>query len=263
MRIRKFALQSNKKYLMAFILVMLLNIVIGVFLLQTVIAQKSADDFRNQLPIVAKVAFQENSPLLITVVNIDNSNTSYQVANYTLQNISGKSIRGYVIWGGEENAGKVTTNFLPARAFQNNTIHTEELIIERANIKPEKTISLTVDYVEFDDGSSWGEDILGQSEHIAGGRAGAEAAAEQLKNIIEKRESAVLSSMLKQPLVDLEVPLPEIYKSKSEKWQDGFRNGYKSIVGFIKSMQEGKEEELIKKLGEIKNNLQKERRKSQ
>jgi hypothetical protein len=243
---------SKRTYLIAFTFVMLLNSLLAVFLFRTVLAQNSGSNLRNQPPVIAEVVRQTDNPLLITVMNVDNSNPNYQLVNYTVQNMSNKPVKGFVIWGDGKNTGQISTNFFPTKFFQIGASYTEELYIDRENIKRQKNfpflINLSVDYVEFDDGSFWGKDTQGQSEHIAGAFTGAEIATEQLKGLIANQERAVLATILEKQLVDVEVPLPDAFKDRSEKWQKGFRNGYKSIVSFLKSQKNVNNEEFLKKL---------------
>jgi len=254
-------IQKGKKYLVAFIFVMLLNLGLGAFLLHRTLAQTSKSDYRNQPPLVAEASSQKNSPLLITIINVDNSPSSYQTVNYTVQNISGQPIRGYVILGSGKDTGKIVTNFFPVKSFQVDSINQDELNLERSNIQPSDILSLSIDYVEFEDGSSWGIDSQGQSEHIAGGRAGVESATEQLKSLVDKRETASLNALLERDLVDIDVPLPN--SVQSEKWRKGFEKGYKGVVYFLKGQSESGIEKISEKLDEIKRKNQTERRQKQ
>lgn len=258
---KKFSVQKSKKYLVAFVFVMLLNIGLGAFLLHTVLAQTSEKDYRNQPPIIAKTVTQDDSPLRITTINVDNSATSFQSVNFIVQNISSKSVKGYVILGSGKNTGKIVSNFFPVKLFETIGVKQDELRLERSNIQPNDILSLSIDYVEFEDGSSWGEDAQGQSEFISGGRAGVKAATEQLKNLVDKREIVVLTALLEKALVNIDVPLPE--SVKSEKWQRGFENGYKGVVYFLKGQRERGIEEISKRLDEIKKKNQMERRQKQ
>ena len=256
---KKFSLQKSKKYLVAFVFVMLLNIGLGAFLLHTVLAQTSEKDYRNQPPIVAKTMIQDDSPLRITTINVDNSATSFQSVNFIVQNISSKSVKGYVILGSGKNTGKIVTNFFPVKLFETVGINEDELRLERSNIQPDEILSLSIDYVEFEDGSSWGKDTQGQSEYISGGRAGVKAATEELKNLVDKREIVVLTSLLEKALVSIDVPLPE--SVQSEKWRKGFENGYKGVVYFLKGQRKKGIEEISRRLDEIKKNQTKRRQK--
>lgn len=251
---------SKKTYLIGFAFLMLLNICLAVFLIKSVLAQTSDEKLKNQSSIVAQVANQDESPLSIRVINVDNSNQDYQIVNFIVQNTGNKPVRGYVINGANKNTGKIITNFLPTKLFELNAVFTEELFVERENIKSDKNLLLSVDYVKFADDGSWGEDTQGQSERIAGGIAGAIDAIEQLRKIIEKRETVILRTALKKDLAEVEVALPETFRTKGENWKSGFRTGYKSIISFLKSQQDKSDEELLMKLKEIRESLQVERK---
>lgn len=254
---------NNKSYLVAFVFVMVLNVCLATFLMRNVLAQTSENKFKDQPPIVVEVAEQKDNPLLSTVINVDNSAESYQKVNISFQNITSKSIRGYVISVSNKNTGKMIISFLPTKSFQPNDIYMQEIVVERENLKLDKNLSLVIDYVKFDDGSFWGENAQGQSEHIAGGIAGARVAAEKLKNLIEKNDEKNIKLLLEKPLLALEVSLPDDFKNKSEKWQNGFRGGYKSIIGFMKSQKDKGGEELLEKLNNIITNSEIERGQNQ
>lgn len=256
MKIKRF---SQKTYLIGFGFAMLVNICLLAFLMSNVLAQISDEKLKNQ-PIITEVANQDNNPLRITVVNVDNSNPEYQQVNFTVQNIGSKSIRGYVIEGGNKNTGKIITNFFPTRLFQSTASFTEELLVERENVKSNKTLSLSVDYVEFEDGSFWGKDTYGQSENIAGAVTGVETTVEQLKKLVEKGDASTLTTLLKNDLAQIEVSLPETFRNKSEKWKAGFRSGYKSIISFLKNHRNEADSVLLEKLEEVSKNLRAERR---
>lgn len=258
---KQFNIQKGKKYLVAFIFVMFLNLCLGAFLLHRTLAQTVKDDYQDQPPLVAETSVKKNSPLLITIINVDNSPLSYQTVNYTVQNISGKPVSGYVILSSGKNTGKIVTNFFPVKSFQVDSINQDELNLERSNIQPSEILSLSIDYIEFENGSSWGIDSQGQSEHIAGGRAGVESATEQLKRLIDKRETAGLNALLETNLVDIDVPLPN--SVQSEKWRKGFEQGYKGVIYFLKGQNASGIEKISEKLNEIKKKNQIETRQKQ
>ena len=239
--------RKGKKYLVTFIAITALNLVLGAFLIHKSSGQtnKHAD----QKPLIVEVIAQNDNPLRIMLIDIDNSALSVQKVNYTIQNIANKPVRGYVIWAKGKNTGKITTNFFPTKSFQPGTVYTEELSVEREGIKPDESLSLSIDYIEFEDGSSWGEDIQGQSEHLIGARAGVEVAVKELRSLINNRETAALTALLEKNLVDVDVSLPKT--AQSEKWRTGFTDAYKAIVGFLNNQRGQGHNELLKKLDEI------------
>ena len=245
--------RNGKRYLIAITAVSVINIALMSFLLHTSFGQ-ATDKFTDQQPLKIEVAVQDICPLKITLVDVDNSDSSFQKINYAVQNVSGKPITGYVIWESGKSTGKVATNFFPIKPFQASVIYTGESFVERENIKDDENVSLSVDYVEFADGSSWGNDTQGQSKHIAGGRAGVNAAAEQLSDLIGKGEVGVLTALLKRDLVDIEVPLSGT--AQNDKWQYGFRSGYKSAVSFLNKHWGKEDKEILEKLNEVRKYVQ-------
>ena len=239
--------RNGKKYLVTFIAVTALNLVLGAFLIHKSSGQtnKHAD----QKLLIVEVTAQNDSPLRIMLIDIDNSALSAQKVNYTIQNIANKPVKGYVVWAKGKHTGKISTNFFPTKSFQPGAFYPEELFLERENIKPDESLSLSIDYVEFEDGSSWGEDAQGQSEHLIGARAGAEVAVKELRSLINNRETAALTALLEKNLVDIDVSLPKTVQS--EKWQRGFTNAYKAIVGVLHNQRGQGHNELLKKLDEI------------
>jgi hypothetical protein len=240
---------NKRKYFVAFIGVTALNILLAGFLLNS-FGQSSGRDTRNQPPLKVEVAIQDNCPLRLTVINVDNSPSWYQAVNYAVQNASGKPILGYVILASGKHTGQIVTGFFPIKSFRAGDSHAEEMSIEHVNIRPDEVLSLSIDYIEFDDESSWGADTQGQSEHMAGGRAGVIAAAKQFIDLIKKRQFAALTPFLEKKLVDIVVPFPD--KVQSEKWRQGFDGGYKGIVSVLQTNLERGYQELLKKLDEIR-----------
>lgn len=249
MKNQQFSERRGKKYLVTFIAVTALNLMLGAFLIHKSSGQ--TNKYADQKPLIVEIIAQNDSPLRIMLTDVDNSAALLQKVNYAIQNISNKPVKGYVIWANGKSTGKITTNFFPTKLFQTEAVYTEELFLERENIKPNEGLSLSIDYVEFEDGSSWGEDVQGQSEHLIGARAGVEVAIKQFKDLINNRETAALTTILEKKLVDVEVALPKTFQS--EKWQKGFTDGYKTIAGFLKNQRGQGYDELLKKLNEIEN----------
>lgn len=92
MNAKKSNFQINKKYFIALSIVMLLNLILGGFLIHNVLAQQTELVIKDQPPVKVEVESQKDSPLLITILNVDNSDDIFQIANYTIQNVSDKPI---------------------------------------------------------------------------------------------------------------------------------------------------------------------------
>ncbi len=235
---------------------MSLNICLTAFLIQNVLAQTSNDKLKDQPPIVAEVVGQKDCPLRIMVVNVDNSSLTHQEIIYSLQNVSNKSIRAYTLLGDDKSSGKIMTSFFVAKLFQASGSITNSLPVERLNIKEGETIFLSIDYIEFEDGRSWGKDTVGKSEEIAGERDGVKAAIKQLKDLIKNQNanSAVsVTNFLKQDIQEIPVGVPKI--NQSDEWKKAFRIGYKTVISILQDMSEQGSENLTKKLDELEKNI--------
>lgn len=245
---------SNKSYFVAFVFVMILNVSLAAFLIRNVLAQTSDDKLKNQPPIVAEVLEQENSPLLISITNIDNSNESYQTVSYAAQNLSSKKIRAYVLVHADETeAGGASIQFF--ESFDAGKTIQSSFFEEQVNIKTNSKILLSVDYVEFSDGSSWGKDVQQQSEYIAGHYEGRKIAVKQVKDLL-KNKNAVLELMQQQLT---EITPPSIDNKKSDRWQRGLIAGYRTLLTRLQITYETQGAEAISsKLEQIEKFTKKE-----
>lgn len=191
---------------------------------------------------------QSDSPLQISNVvtkwRTSTSNKSgkwYMLAvEYTSQNVSDKPIRAYTVrlFHGEFKNNNGMTSFsypvnlglLSSYQFRNGDIG------EGGYQKIPENIKIAVDFVEFADGSIWGEDISKSAEQLAGLRAGAEASLEYLKNINKQNGiEAVINS-----LDEIKAAPPE---KQSSIWKRGFGMGRMVIRIRLKSVytKQGKE----------------------
>jgi hypothetical protein len=156
---------------------------------------------------------------------------------FVSQNVSNKTIRAYTIrqFEGEFNKGKGLTQFsyttTPSGLLKPNQLCNEE-IGEGGYRQIPQSIKLAVDFVEFTDGSTWGQDISESAQQLAGVRAGREAFLEHLK-IINKQNG--IEAVIKA-LDEIKDVLPP--NDKSEIWKRGFRSGTSTIKFLMKSAYE-------------------------
>jgi hypothetical protein len=235
---KKFSVQKSKKYLIAFVFVMLLNIGLGAFLLNKVLAQKTVNRIKSQPPIEVEVLKQNDSPLQLTIINIDNSNQDYQAINYLAQNNSNKSIRAYVVLSKDktDTVGAAVTRRFFTKLFKANTFDSSWFNENRGSNKLESKLYLLIDYVEFEDGSSWGNDVAKQSEFIAGSRAGWKEAVKQSRELLKSQKTVDLINFLRQEIT--ETNLPFIDPSQTDKWQRGYRSGYQTVISTLRERYE-------------------------
>ncbi|MGI8468324.1 MAG: hypothetical protein ACR2N3_07715 [Pyrinomonadaceae bacterium] len=244
MKGEKFNLQNGKRYIIAFVIVTSLNILLIGLLLNNTRGQILNNIPQNQTALIAKVIPQNDSPLRISIIGVDNSARNFQPIIYTVQNVGNKPIRAYTILG-----GKVITNSFAVRLLQPGDIYQSDIIIERQAIKEGKEIFLSIDYVEFADGTSWGSDTQRKSKHIAGERAGRNAAIRQVKEFLRTGDTATLTNFLSQPITTLTVPNPQA--NLGAEWNKGFQRGYKSIISILKQDRSQDINSFSRKLDEL------------
>lgn len=86
--------------------------------------------------------------------------------------------------------------------------------------KNSPVIQVSVDYVEFVDGSTWGQDTCHTVEFLAGERAGGDAAIKWFENLINEKGTKAVVELIRSRSVSVEKP-----HSPSARWDEGFRNG--------------------------------------
>lgn len=254
----KFNQLKSKKYLLLFILVMVINILLTVSLLRVSFSQIRKDDFSSQRPIKAVVIEQKDNPLRITVINVDNSPLSYQEVICSLQNVSNKPIRSYTLLGESKGSGKIITGFFATRLLQTGESKTDTIPLERRGIKEGEAVLLSIDYVEFEDGSFWGNDSRGKSKALAGQREGTKASIRELKALIKNQNVSKANNVtnLLRDLENVMVDVPDA--NQSDEWKRGFRLGYKSVISILQGIEGQNIENLAKKLDEMEKLLNKE-----
>ena len=196
---------------------------------------KNGISFASTKPIHITVKNQEGVPLLISATHTD-SNVFKPRYGYSLTNVSDKTIRAFTIqedvFFGSKNAqqsGAVfknlssETNVLRPNASRHenaggNTKYSEEV----------NEIVLSVDFVEFNDGTTWGVDKYNSAERLAGYRAGAKMALEWFSQKLEAKSFEAFTNEIDADAVNFAL---QADKSKSSTWKDGFEYG----VGIIRN----------------------------
>jgi hypothetical protein len=129
---------------------------------------------------------QPGAPLRISSVEDNSDDPEAPVVGFVVENAGGKPIQAYwisyetvahgadVTLGVGTNAGTSEQVLPPGRRREGG-------VLNRAKEK----IVLSVDFVEFADGTTWGEDTARYSEGLAGERAGARAESERLFRLLE------------------------------------------------------------------------------
>jgi hypothetical protein len=187
---------------------------------------------------VITVEVQDNAPLTISSV----ASTSPNYADpeilefgYYIINTSPKPIRAYAIKQGlsvDGTRGGVTVSLYNLQVA-NSVLRPNEssFIGDSASLTPGKKniVILSVDFVEFSDGSKWGSDSIKSSVQAAGQRAGAKSVSERLLQILNKGKIEDVIREIEEASTTVEVP-----PNESEEWRIGFRQGRVSVLNRLR-----------------------------
>jgi hypothetical protein len=131
-----------------------------------------------------------------------------------------------ILHADEFNVGGNSTYIFPT--FVPGQIVQTDFAEAGVNVRGNGKLFLSVDYIEFEDGSSWGNDTQKQSEHIAGDSAGEKNAVKEIRQLLLGQNINAVSELLKKEVS--EINPPDIDNKKTEKWRRGFISGYRSIL---------------------------------
>ncbi|MDQ3633024.1 MAG: hypothetical protein M3405_00735 [Acidobacteriota bacterium] len=226
-------MERQRKYLICFVTILLLNIGLSVVSSNKVFGQ--TPQISDQQPISAEVLGQPDSPLRLAIINVNNTQKTYQEIHYSIENTSDKEIFAYVILTSYKGVIGDTSARIPL-SFPVGKLTEHSHFEQRANLKPDSAITFWVDYVEFTDGTSWGKDSQGRSKLILAVRIGQQKGFEQVKKLFAEQSIDEFIKILNKPIVDLK--LPDKFREEREKVGFGFSVGYKSVFSRLKSSYE-------------------------
>ena len=183
-----------------------------------------------QIPTVS-VADQLDAPLTIFVEGYDPSGSSSLQIRYRVQNVNTKAIRAYTIlekveWGKGGTTGASIVNLAAETKFLRPTQSRVETCGLSGQDGPVTRLTLSVDYVEFDDGTTWGTDTRRSADYLAGQREGRAATFKKVKEVRERNGESAVEELLKKK--DAEVAAPPT--ARSAEWEYGFRVGHNSAL---------------------------------
>jgi hypothetical protein len=168
---------------------------------------------------------QQSVPLRISSTVINSNNPLEPEVSFIVKNISGKPVGAYAIryvatFGRANSEGVIVRN--------SNSVH--------SNLQPGQweegslngdtysdavqNIELIVDFVEFTDGTTWGQDKFETAERLAGQRAGARAETDRLLKLEQAKGSAALIDAISREDTNINPPA-----DRSPAWINGFREG--------------------------------------
>jgi len=195
-----------------------------------IFAQSIAKPATDKNPVIVEIANQFDSPVHISLTGVDLSNDRFQTINLTIQNVSEKSIRGYVL-----NTGSIETRYYPRKQFLRDALYTDQVRLSSSDIRPDTKLQIYVDYVAFTDGTGWGEDKDKRSESISGMTSGGRAAADEVSALVNGSGVEGLKNILSTPPDETVVSMPAGVQNRSDEWLRGFRTGYRGFIQFVQA----------------------------
>lgn len=188
-------------------------------------ARKDENTTVPKSPFQVLVKSQPDSPLLVSLSKTQN--LPEPELDLLVQNKGDKVIRAYTI--AHEVVSKHSKaegiNFRNLRAVENLFLPNQSVteIVEgftQPNSEPIESINVYIDFVEFDDGTTWGQDKFQSAELLAGQRAGAHAALDYLNK--SQKEGGVMALTRIGKLNSIPIAAPP---NHSAQWLEGFRSG--------------------------------------
>jgi hypothetical protein len=200
---------------------LVLGVLIGSFL---VFYRANSISQARDLPVIA--VEQPGAALRIVPTSIESKDPLRPRYGYTITNTVNKPIAAYTI---RESAVMPSGLLVNATTF----IHFPSVDVSLRPYdtkyqegtsgitykEPPKEVRLSVDFVEFVDGSRWGEDSSKSGERMDGKRAGGRAAIKKYRSVLD---SGGLKS-LQSALSESEIVNPDL--SASDEWKEGFKSG--------------------------------------
>lgn len=189
-----------------------------------------------------------DSPLIaVTETDVLPATKSFRV-NLTVKNVSEKAIRAYtirydVVADGDDSNGSEMSMFMSPKSMifpgqsKNSGVGGNQNYSAYID-----SIRISIDFVEFDDGTTWGRDTFKSAERLAGWRAGAKAIRQYLSQKLQSSELVLFMNELESE--EFEFPIPP---DKSEIWVQGYKSGVSSLRARVRNAQQRGNREDIEK----------------
>jgi hypothetical protein len=191
-------------------------------------------------PPVVTATNQPGAPLVITAgrpASADPQNTDIL---FTVTNVSKKAITAFVIKHDiEAGARRQTWTLMIHLQLTKQRIAPNVSINEITNFEilseQQHHLQLSVEYVEFSDGTKWAFDsakLATSSEVISGERAAVLILSKKLMKLLQNGGDGDVINAIDGDVAKIEPPA-----GHSEDWKAGFRLGCRSLVGRLKRAQ--------------------------
>ncbi|HWN11641.1 MAG TPA: hypothetical protein VNO50_20610 [Pyrinomonadaceae bacterium] len=199
-------------------------------------AQQESTTTEREKPVV-NVQEQPGSPLRIASVETKWATPAKQglQIHIVVENAGEAEIRAYawrtVIFDGSQNVDACLLHNVKSRGKLLGPGDSDGKTTWRSIAQSSSSsIDLSLDFVEFANGTSWGLDVCQSAETLRGARAGAVAARERLARMLEQNGGRALINLLK-----LNPPILDAPDGHSPVWVKSFYSGVRSLFDRVKS----------------------------
>jgi hypothetical protein len=196
----------------------------------SVFGQSSGLDKQNHVAV--EVISQPDCPLIIDPNGFDTSYKERLELNFAVKNISEKKVIAFILSHKiSDNSHNGALDFLsPLNIGQTMNGRVAEL---NTDLTSESKISLSIEYVLFTDGTSWGKISKKNSEFIEGYMEGLKKTLSELQ-LLAKSDKGALVKLLEQEAFAFD--RSRLDKIKTQDWQGGFEMGYRWVWIELKSI---------------------------
>jgi hypothetical protein len=211
----------ERKFIVSSCVVGFLFVLAGIelFVTQPVIAQTVIEP----LPANISIMPQPDSPILITLTGVNQDSLGKKRLGYSVRNVATKNIRTVVI-AGIPGAAKASTYF--GTSLTPGGMQDKQEVPWKGGL--DKAV-VSVDFVLFEDGTTWGPDTLGESQYVIGVFDGQKDALADIKALFGSHNEGALKELL---ISDRNAIRPaKMNTNGNPKWQDGYTSGYRNGVG--------------------------------
>jgi|ERR1051326_1452149 hypothetical protein len=201
--------------------------------------------------LAVQIEPQPQSLLQISSTKILSSDPFSPNVAFTVTNNGQKGIRAYtvvceLVTDGGSRKTALFTHMTTQEGVLKSGQSKSESINEQYSPVFVKSIVLSIDFVELEDGETWGKDSYNSAERLAGQRAGGRDAVEHFHKVREEKGD---SALLEAVTSDTDEIIPP--EGHSPEWLDGYRSAVALVQLRLKKAKQGNglkgvEEELQK-----------------
>jgi hypothetical protein len=180
-----------------------------------------------QLPRVV-IESQPGAPVQLNVIQMRWATPTREILDIYLEvkNVGTRSIRAYATRTGKPEQGGcfIYNAMAPGKVIRAEQSDAKSRFVGVSRTSPPVIIYEAVDFVEFADGTTWGEDRCEAADYLAGGRAGGRAALELLRGSLKREGAEAVWQKLNNSPLEIEPP-----EDHTERWKSAFREAVRTI----------------------------------